>query len=230
MKSIQFRLLGFPIIIHPMAWLVLGFILLSEASGGPLALLGGAVWAVVLFGSILIHELGHALVARGFQLGPVQIELLGFLGFARYRRRPTPGRAVLVTAAGPGASLILGGVSLALLLGLELTGLAAGASLSDPFGLLHELLLDSAYVNIVFGLFNLLPMRPLDGGSLLDSGLVLMGMAPAKVDRLVAVVSIVLAVGLGLLALVIHWWFLIFVAFWVISRNLASLGIGPRRA
>ncbi len=230
MKNLHFRLLGFPVIIHPVAWIVFGFIVLTNASGGPSGLATGVIWALVLFGSILIHELGHALMARAFRLGPIQIELLGFLGFARYSRRPTPGRAMLVTAAGPAAGLILGGLSIALYVLLLLTGLTEGASTMSPVGLLAVVLEDLAYVNIVFSLFNLLPMRPLDGGSLLDSTLVWMGGAPARVDKIVAVVSVAFAALLGVAALWLSWWFLIFVAGWVIMRNLPSLGVGAQGA
>ena len=106
MKSLHFRFLRFPIEVHPIAWIVLGFILLSRASGGPSALLGGVVLAVVLFVSILVHELGHGLVARGFHLGPVQITIHGFGGLTTHRRSPSPGRSMLVTAAGPAAGLL----------------------------------------------------------------------------------------------------------------------------
>lgn len=230
MKSLEFRLLGFPVIVHPMAWLVLGYLLLTAAPGGPQALLSGAISAVVLFGSILFHELGHALMARHFRLGPIRIELLGFLGFARYQRSPTPGRALLVTAAGPGASLLLGFVSLILLLAFEIVA-GAGVGGGRALGLVHTVLLYSAWINIVFGVFNLLPMRPLDGGSLLDSGLVKLGMAPRKVDRLVAVVSLVLAAIVAVVGVTSGEWFLLFVALWVASRNLPSLGVqlGARR-
>ncbi len=120
MKSLHFRLLGFPVVIHPFAWLVLGFILLSNASGGPTALLGGVLWALVLFGSILVHELGHALVARGFRLGPVEILIHGFGGLTTHRRSPTPARSLLITAAGAGAGLLLGGLALGLSVPLSL--------------------------------------------------------------------------------------------------------------
>jgi stage IV sporulation protein FB len=225
MKSITFRLLGFPVTIHPIAWLVLGFLVLSDAARGPQAFVGGLIWALVLFVSILVHELGHAVVARHFGLGPVQIELLGFLGFARYQRRATHGRAMLVTAAGPGAGMILGLLSLGLLIGLSVSGLAEGAAPMNPLGLTLSLLEYLALINIVFSIFNLLPMRPLDGGNLLDSGLMWLGMAPGRVDRVVAVVSIVFAVLCGLAAMKVSW-FLLLVAFWVISRNLPSLGFG----
>jgi stage IV sporulation protein FB len=231
MKSLDFRLLGFPVMVHPIAWLVLGFILLSRASGGPSALVEGALWAVVLFGSILVHELGHALVARGFRLGPVQITIHGFGGLTTHRRSPSPGRSMLVTAAGPGAGLLLGGLALALYLPLAFSGLTEGASPSSPVGLLDSLLYMLVAVNIFWSLFNLLPMAPLDGGQLLDSGLVLLGVKPMVAYRTVAIISIAFAVLVGIAALYTGMWFLIFVAFLVLQRNLPALGVGggPRR-
>jgi stage IV sporulation protein FB len=226
MKSLHFRFLGFPVVIHPIAWLVLGFILLSNARGGPHALVDGALWVVVLFASILVHELGHALVARGFRLGPIQITIHGFGGLTTHRRSPSPGRSMLVTAAGPGAGLLLGGLSLAIYLPLVFSGVTEGISPSSPLGLLDSLLYMLVAVNIFWSLFNLLPMSPLDGGQLLDSGLVLLGMKPALAYRIVAIVSIAFAVAVGIGAIYSGFWFLIFVAFLVLQRNLPALGIG----
>ncbi len=226
MKSLHFRFLGFPVQVHPIAWLVLGFILLSRASGGPSALLGGVVLAAVLFVSILVHELGHALVARGFRLGPIQITIHGFGGLTTHRRSPSAAKAMAVTAAGPGAGLILGGLSFALYLPLVLSGLAEGVSVTSPIGLLADLLDTMVWVNIFWSLFNLLPMAPLDGGQLLDSGLVLLGVQPMLAHRVVAIISIGLAVLVAIAAIYLGWWFMIFVAFLVLQRNLPALGVG----
>ncbi len=226
MKNLTFRLLGFPVVIHPMAWLVLGFILLSRASGGPGALLRGAIVVAVLFGSILVHELGHALVARGFRLGPVSILLHGFGGLTTHRRSSSAGRSMLITAAGPGAGLLLGGLSLVLYLPLVFGGLTDGVTSSSPIGLLAYTLDILVWINVFWSLFNLLPMAPLDGGQLLDAGLVLLGVAPIKAHKIVAVVSLALAAVVAVAAIALHFWFLIFVAFLVAQRNLPALGIG----
>lgn len=226
MKSLQFRFLGFPVVVHPIAWLVLGFILLSNARGGPMALVDGVLWALVLFVSILVHELGHALVARGFRLGPIQITIHGFGGLTTHRRSPSPGRSMLVTAAGPGAGLLLGGLALVLYLPLEFMGLTEGVSPGSPMGLLGSLLNMLLVVNIFWSLFNLLPMSPLDGGQLLDAGLVLVGVKPALAHRAVAIISIAFAVLVAFAAYYTGIWFLIFVSFLVLQRNLPALGIG----
>jgi len=225
MKSLNFRFLGFPVVVHPIAWLVLGFILLSRASGGPQALVGGVVLAVVLFVSIMVHELGHALVARGFRLGPIQITIHGFGGLTTHRRSPSASKAMAVTAAGPGAGLILGGLSLALYLPLVLSGLTEGVSPTSPMGILADLLDTLVWVNIFWSLFNLLPMSPLDGGQLLDSGLVLLGVKPMLAHKVVAIISVVLAV---LVAISTIWlgWFMLLIAFMVLQRNLPALGVG----
>jgi len=225
MKNLNFRFLGFPVAIHPIAWLVLGFILLRQASGGPQALVGGVVLAVVLFVSILVHELGHALVARGYRLGPIEITIHGFGGLTTHRRSPSASKSMAVTAGGPGAGLILGGLSLALYLPLVLTGLADGVSPTSPMGILTDLLSTMVWVNIFWSLFNLLPMSPLDGGQLLDSGLVLLGVEPMLAHKVVAIISVVLAV---LVAISTIWlgWFMLLIAFMVLQRNLPILGVG----
>ena len=98
-------------------------------------------------------------------------------------------------------------------------------------GLLVELLDKLVWVNIFWSLFNLLPMAPLDGGQLLDAGLVLLGVKPIAAHKAVAVISIGLAVLVAIGAIYSGWWFMIFVAFLVLQRNLPALGVslGGRR-
>ncbi len=226
MRNVQFRLWGFPVVIHPMAWLVLGFILLSRASGGPGALFRGLIVAAALFGSVLVHEMGHALVARGFRLGPVSILLHGFGGLTTHRRSPSAGRSMAVTAAGPGAGLLLGGLALVLYVPFVMSGMGEGASATSPLGLLDYSLYILIWINIFWSLFNLLPMAPLDGGQLLEAGLVLLGVAPVKAHKAVAIISVAMAALVGIAAIAWGEWFLIFVAFLVIRRNLPALGFG----
>ena len=124
-----------------------------------------------------------------------------------------------------------GGVSLAIYLPLVLAGFTEGLSSTSPMGLLVELLDKLVWVNIFWSLFNLLPMAPLDGGQLLDAGLVLLGVKPIAAHKAVAVISIGLAVLVAIGAIYSGWWFMIFVAFLVLQRNLPALGVslGGRR-
>ncbi|SFI23913.1 site-2 protease family protein [Planctomicrobium piriforme] len=123
-----------------------------------------AAWLLVLFVSILVHELGHALTARRFGYSP-RILLYHFGGLAMYDTygwRESTTRSVLISLAGPVAGFGLYGVTqLLLLFGVPLLPKEMPDNvwmlLAFTFGQL-------LYINLWWGLVNLLPVLPLDGG------------------------------------------------------------------
>ena len=124
--------------------------------GGGLAYVGGLVFAVLLYLSVLLHELSHALAAKAFQL-PVHSVTLHFLGgVTEIDGEPqTPWREFVVSVVGPLTSLVVGFAALA-------------AGWVAPQGTLVELMVDGlAAANIIVGLLNLVPGLPLDGGRVL---------------------------------------------------------------
>lgn len=201
------RVLGFPVRVDTSAWLVFGFVLLSRAGLGPAGLKDGIVLAGVLLVSILVHELGHALAARRLGLGPVGIMIHGFGGLTASSRPPTPRQGLLLTAAGPGAGLLLAAAS------------AVGLVLlpgSDLRGILGQLL----GINLFWSLFNLVPLHPLDGGMLLAHGLLAAGVAPLRTASVVRWVSLASAAIVGLWAVLSGWWFLLVVVGFAAARHL----------
>jgi Zn-dependent protease/CBS domain-containing protein len=131
------------------------------------------VAALLFFSSVLAHEIAHSLVAnmRGHPVRSITMFLFG--GVSNIQKEPTtPWNEFVITIVGPLTSLILGG--LFLLLG---TGVAIlkGAVITDPLGTLSRLgPLNTIFiwlgsVNILLGLFNLIPGFPLDGGRVLRS-------------------------------------------------------------
>lgn len=158
------RIAGIPVFVSPTWFLVAALITawgretvldylpeLSDVEAYGLAFL----FAVLLYGSVFVHELGHALTARRLGL-PVRGVTLHFLGGHTEIERdaPTPGRDLVVSAAGPLLSLALGGL-----------GLLAYLAVDDgvPGFLLYML----AVANLIVGVFNVLPGLPLDGGHML---------------------------------------------------------------
>jgi Zn-dependent protease len=120
----------------------------------------GFGFVLCLLGSVLLHELGHALTARRFGIGVrgITLELLG--GWTEMdREAPTPRVDALVSLAGPAVSLVLGGLAT-----------AATLALPDrtPAG---QIAFQLAASNILVALFNVLPGLPLDGGRALRAGL-----------------------------------------------------------
>jgi Zn-dependent protease len=160
---------GIPVRIHPSWFIILALVTLA-LSRSYTAQLGGQlgplpVWlvalttAVLLFVSVLLHELGHSLVAiaQGVKVRSITLFLLG--GVASVERESATARgALLVAAAGPAVSLLLGS---ALWQGRHL------ASHISP--VLGQMVLDLAVLNLTLGLFNLLPGLPLDGGLIIKA-------------------------------------------------------------
>jgi Zn-dependent protease/CBS domain-containing protein len=116
-------------------------------------------FAVLLYASVLVHEIAHVLVARRFGL-PVRAITLQFLGgLSEIEREPeSPWREFAVAVVGPVTSLALGGA-----FGLAYT-------VVDEPPLLELTVYQLAVANLLVGLFNLLPGLPLDGGRMLRAG------------------------------------------------------------
>lgn len=159
------RLAGIPIGVQPLWLLIVALITVSlgaayypdEAPGiAPAAAYGlGLASALLLFASILLHELGHAVVARrhGVEIEEIDLWLLG--GVARMSGYPDrAGDELRFALAGPAVTL-----AIALVFGSVLLALPAGAP-----AWLEALVAYQAIVNAIILVFNLLPAFPLDGG------------------------------------------------------------------
>jgi Zn-dependent protease/CBS domain-containing protein len=113
------------------------------------------LFAVLLYGSVLLHELSHAVTAQrlGLSVRGITLHILG--GYTEMADEPaTPGREVAVSGSGPVISVAVGVAS-------WLAAQTLDHSVSQ------FLLLELAYANLVVGAFNLLPALPLDGGHIL---------------------------------------------------------------
>ncbi len=142
-------LFGFPVDLNASFLLLLAVVFL--AFGG----LAGVLVVGIAFGSVLLHELGHAIVARRLHVGISGIEL-GFLGgAAKMTDMPrTPNHEIAIAAAGPAVSLVLAGI-----------GLGLGSLLHVP------LIATIGWINLVLAGFNLIPALPMDGGRILRAAL-----------------------------------------------------------
>lgn len=158
-------LFGIPLFIDPSWFFILAFVTylnavsFSETWSTALAWSAGLALAVLLFVSVLLHELGHSLVARSQGIKVNSITLFLFGGVASIEEESkTPGQAFQVAAAGPSVSIVLFG----------LFYLLTQVIPAEP-GILRVLTLDLARINLVLALFNLIPGLPLDGGQILKA-------------------------------------------------------------
>jgi Zn-dependent protease/CBS domain-containing protein len=124
-----------------------------------------AITALLFFGSVVVHEFAHALVARRFKMSVSSITLFLLGGVASLTREPPSAKAEFSMAiAGPATSLVIGGVALALSQ-LVTDSLATAPSLQPVEAVTGYL----GYVNVAVAVFNLIPGFPLDGGRVLRS-------------------------------------------------------------
>jgi Zn-dependent protease len=120
----------------------------------------GLILAVSFFLCLLAHELAHALLARHYKIAVPRITLWLLGGVSELDgEAPTPGAELVIAAAGPVTSLVIGGASL-------VAAAAVGVG-----GLVGVCLAWLAGVNLILGVFNLLPGAPLDGGRVLHAAL-----------------------------------------------------------
>ncbi|HEY9652249.1 MAG TPA: site-2 protease family protein [Coleofasciculaceae cyanobacterium] len=161
------NLFGIPFYVNPTWFLVLGLVTfdfggylghLFPGLGSILPLALGLVSALLLFSSVLAHELGHSFVAirQGIKVHSITLFLFGGLASLE-RESKTPAEAFWVAIAGPAVSIILFAL---------LTVLGFTINPASPLAAIISLL---AYINLVLALFNLIPGLPLDGGNILKS-------------------------------------------------------------
>jgi len=177
----RFRLFGIPVRVHPFFWLMAALL-----SGADTDLRFVVIFVACVFVSIMVHEFGHGLMARALSLTAHEIVLYWMGGYClseNDRHRPWSRLAVL--AAGPGAGFVLCGLIILgyrLFLGVPITdaiavcqivfGVDNPASLSTRFYMLALPVKNTysvmIFVNLLWGVANLLPILPLDGGQITE--------------------------------------------------------------
>jgi Zn-dependent protease len=193
------RPFGIPVFISPYWFLIAGLFVFLYARGlvesvpGTLRYVVAAAFVVLLYASVLVHELSHSVVARGFGLPVRRILLYPLGGFSEIEREPpTPGREFLVSAAGPAVSLALAAGGYALYRGVH------------GGGVLRVLLFQLVVANVLVGVFNLLPGLPLDGGRMLRAGVWKLTGRPGQATVVAAWAGRVLAIAVLVIPLALY--------------------------
>ncbi len=185
MESIEFELGGLQVVVHSGHFMILAVFFLLELHGGDMVVAVGA--PIIVFSSILWHELGHAWAARGLSVPVGAIELHGFGGHVTHGAT-TPGKQLAISLAGPAAQLAVG---VPMFLAYDAAWWPGGS---------QGLLMFFIFVNIGWPVLNLLPMLPLDGGNALRSLITLVTRRPRMGLLGAGVVGVVLGGGLSALS------------------------------
>lgn len=207
------RLAGVPLRIQPTFVLVV--VVLAMAPGRSATVM--MAWVAVVTVSILVHEAGHAIAFRRFG-HEAEITLTGFGGLTAGRPRLgqpplSNGQHIIVSLAGPAAGLVLG------LLALSIQRSDTSIAGADWLDLL-------VLVNVGWGLLNLLPILPLDGGQVVGS---LLSMRwPSQGQRLAAGVSAALGAAIAVVAIASGFTLAGIMAGMLVGMNLGSFRSGKR--
>ena len=158
-------LFGIPLFLEPLWFLILGLATLNfgiayQELGNVIAWSAGMGMALLLFASVLLHELGHSLAAKAQGIKVNSITLFLFGGIAAIEEESkTPVKAFQIAIAGP-------------LVSISLFFILSFLSLVLPdTSILRSMIDDLANINLVLALFNLIPGLPLDGGQVLKAAL-----------------------------------------------------------
>ncbi len=211
------KLFGIPVRIHWTFLLLLAWVIYDGGTqGGSLAAgLAAAALTIAIFACVLAHEFGHILVARAFGVGTRDVTLLPIGGVATLDRIPDrPTEELAIAIAGPAVNVVI----VALLVPFLLVAVPGGFSVdsAEKAGPLVGFLAKVATINIFLVLFNALPAFPMDGGRVLRAVLALM-MDHVKATTVAAAIGQLLAIGLGVLAVVTKQPLLVILALFVFN-------------
>lgn len=199
--------------VHASFLLLVGWAAWAAWSGAGtiLSVVLGVGFLLAVFGSVLLHELGHALVARRYGIATRRIILSPIGGIAQLEGMPSkPRQELAIALAGPAVNFVL----------------AAGLWILSPFfgaGLLASLVGSLIIANLTLGLFNLVPAFPMDGGRALRAFLA-ERMGSRRATETAARVGKGVAIAMGLYGLFAGPFMLVFIAGFVWFAANAELG------
>jgi Zn-dependent protease/predicted transcriptional regulator len=212
---------GIPIRIHLTLVFLLAWIALSSIVGGlrPQATLAGILLVVAVFVIIVIHELGHALMARRFGVETREILLLPIGGIASLEQFPErPSHELAIALVGPAINLVLAGV-----LALEIMVVRGSLDPAATTTVWQLFAVQLMWVNLWLALFNLIPAFPMDGGRVLRA-LLAMRLGRLRATDVAAALAKVIAAVFAMLGLLFNpWLILIAVVVWLGARQEAGM-------
>jgi tetratricopeptide (TPR) repeat protein len=219
------RIAGTDIYIHASFLLAIVYLFFQVRSFAMLDMVGSLismlVSLVIVFGSVLLHELGHSIVAQRFGIPVKSIVLWPLGGFAMLGRQPDkPMHDLLIAGAGPLVNIVLALVGWTIGIAFNVVSIfgMSGANMSPSFGSGLTMMMTMAStliwlmvgMNVVLALFNLLPAYPLDGGRMLKAGLTIVA-GENRANQVTAGLSSVWGIGIIALGFFLGDWIMIIV-------------------
>jgi Zn-dependent protease len=202
----------------PLAILCVFFIFQDLQQGGVQAAIDGTLFITLFLICILLHELGHAFTAQAFRIKTTEVVLTFFGGYAAFERAPTTRvQEAAIALAGPAVNLAIAGL-------IYLTFDAAMyrpwlfETIAPYFDLFDRLMI----VNLLLGVFNLLPAYPLDGGQATRAALTTFIARPTA-RLIVARLGQVLALALAIFGFQYQMLFTIFIAGFLFLAAMAEV-------
>jgi Zn-dependent protease/predicted transcriptional regulator len=215
------RLFGIDVFLHFTFLLLLVFLgfVFWQTTQSLEAALRGVGFILALFGCVVLHELGHALMARRYGIGTRDITLLPIGGIARLEKMPEkPMQEFWVALAGPAVNVVIAAVIWVWLAATD--GFVPMERMSITGGAMLQQLM---VVNIFLVLFNLLPAFPMDGGRVLRS-LLSIPMGRRRATAIAANIGQGMAIIFGIFGFLYNP-FLIFIAIFVYLGAQAEAGV-----
>jgi Zn-dependent protease len=204
------RFFGIPLYVHSTFLLLPAWVLLNNQGAGIAAALFSLVVLFTVFACVVLHELGHALMARAFGIGTRDITLYPIGGVARLERMSErPFEEVCIALAGPAVNLVIALLLTPFAIGFALTGLLSEDALTiaglghGPLAWIGLFLAVVWFSNGMLLLFNLLPAFPMDGGRVLRAVLS-HSLGQLRATEIAAKVGLFMAVLIACSALVVH--------------------------
>lgn len=167
------------------------------------------LWAPVLFLSVLLHELAHAGAIAAFGYGGSQIVLGGMGGVTINKRTARPWQDMLISAAGPASSFVIAGLTV---LFMRNSALAS----HDPMLAAFLPILRDA--NVWWGIFNLVPMNPLDGGHIVHNFL-RMFLSPRTAFSLAVWIGMIAGAAIVALGILVRYYLVALLIAWYVFIN-----------
>jgi Zn-dependent protease len=191
-----FKIRGIQLAVHMTFFLLLAYVAHEgwQAQGGT-----GLIWSLItviaFFGCVVLHELGHSFTAMHYGVGVSRILLMPIGGMAEFDSIPRePRKEFLITLAGPAVNFVIAG-----LLWWPVAQLPDELYLHSFPGLVYQVFV----ANLVMGVFNLVPVFPMDGGRILRA-LLATKLTYLQATKWAAQIGKVLA-AVGIL-LMVFWW------------------------